>query len=206
MKNTPAVAVSPRSLSPLVLACLAATWLVWGSTYLVIRFALVGFAPFYLMATRFVIAGVLLMGWQLTRGAAWPTAREWRNASLVGTLMLAGGMGGTAYAEQTIASGLVVAVIAVIPIFLVVINLAFGVYPRRSELLAVMVGLAGVVMLTQGSGIHGSPAGLLAIVLGTSGWALGSVLSQRVFMLAPGATGFASELLCGGMALLVMSV
>jgi drug/metabolite transporter (DMT)-like permease len=205
MKNTPAVAVTPRSLSPLVLACLAATWLVWGSTYLVIRFALVGFAPFYLMATRFIVAGVLLMGWQLARGAAWPTAREWLNALVVGALMLGGGMGGTAYAEQTIASGLVVAVIAVMPILLVVINLAFGVYPRRSELIAVCVGLAGVVMLTQGAGIHGSPAGLLAIVLGTSGWALGSVLSQRKFTLASGATGFASELLCGGMALLVMS-
>jgi drug/metabolite transporter (DMT)-like permease len=205
MRNTPALTVTPHSLSPLVLACLAATWLVWGSTYLVIRFALVGFAPFYLMATRFVVAGVLLMGWQLTRGAAWPTAREWRNALIVGTLMLGGGMGGTAYAEQTIASGLVVAVIAVIPILLVVINLAFGVYPRRSELLAVCVGLAGVVMLTQGAGIHGSPAGLVAIVLGTCGWALGSVLSQRTLTLAPGATGFASELLCGGVALLGMS-
>jgi drug/metabolite transporter (DMT)-like permease len=205
MKNAPAVAVVPRSLSPLVLACLAATWLVWGSTYLAIRFALVGFAPFYLMATRFLIAGAFLMAWQLARGAAWPTVREWRNALLVGTLMLGGGMGGTAYAEQTIASGLVVAVIAVIPILLVVINLAFRVYPRRSELVAVCVGLAGVVMLTQGAGIHGSPAGLLAILLGTSGWALGSVLSQRKFTLAPGATGFASELLCGGAALLTMS-
>jgi drug/metabolite transporter (DMT)-like permease len=205
MKNTPAVAVVPRSLSPLVLACLAATWLVWGSTYLAIRFALVGFAPFYLMATRFLIAGTFLMAWQLARGAAWPTVREWRNALLVGTLMLGGGMGGTAYAEQTIASGLVVAVIAVIPILLVVINLAFKVYPRRSELVAVCVGLAGVVMLTQGAGIHGSPAGLLAVLLGTGGWALGSVLSQRKFTLAPGATGFASELLCGGAALLVMS-
>jgi drug/metabolite transporter (DMT)-like permease len=179
--------------------------LVWGSTYLVIRFALVGFAPFFLMATRFIVAGALLMGWQLGHGAALPTVREWRNALIVGTLMLGGGMGGTAYAEQTIASGLVVAVIAVMPILLVVINLAFGVYPRRSELVAVCVGLAGVVMLTQGSGIHGSPAGLVAIVLGTSGWALGSVLSQRVFRLAPGATGFASELLCGGVALLAMS-
>jgi drug/metabolite transporter (DMT)-like permease len=145
------------------------------------------------------------MGWQLTRGAAWPTPREWLNALLVGTLMLGGGMGGTAYAEQTIASGLVVAVIAVMPILLVVINLAFGVYPRRGELLAVCVGLAGVVMLTQGAGIHGSPAGLVAIVLGTCGWALGSILSQRRFTLAPGSAGFASELLCGGVALLAMS-
>jgi drug/metabolite transporter (DMT)-like permease len=172
---------------------------------LAIRFALVGFAPFYLMATRFIVAGSLLMGWQLMRGASRPAAREWLNALLVGTLMLGGGMGGTAYAEQTIASGLVVAVIAVMPILLVVINLAFGVYPRRGELLAVCVGLTGVIMLTQGAGIHGSPAGLLAIVLGTGGWALGSVLSQRKFTLAPGATGFASELLCGGAALLAMS-
>jgi len=205
MDSTPAMPVASRSLSPLVLACLAATWLVWGSTYLVIRFALVGFAAFFMMATRFIVAGAVLLLWQLARGAVLPTGREWRNAVLVGTLMLGGGMGGTAYAEQTIASGLVVAVIAVMPILLVVINLAFGVYPRRTELLAVCVGLAGVVMLTQGAGIHGSPAGLMAIVLGTGGWALGSVLSQRVFTLAPGATGFASELLGGGVALLAMS-
>jgi drug/metabolite transporter (DMT)-like permease len=205
MSSAPAVTVSRRSLSPLVIACLAATWLVWGSTYLVIRFALVGFAPFFLMATRFIVAGAMLFAWQWARGTVWPTAREWRNALLVGTLMLGGGMGGTAYAELTIASGLVVSVIAVIPILLVVINLAFGVYPRRSELVAVCVGLVGVVMLTRGAGIKGSPAGLIAVVLGTSGWALGSVLSQRTMTLAAGATGFASELLCGGLALLAMS-
>lgn len=192
-------------LSPLVIACLAATWLVWGATYLVIKFALVGFAPFFMMATRFLVAGALLMAWQLVRGATAPTAQEWGHALLIGTLMLGGGMGGTAYAEQTIASGLVVAVIAVMPILLVLINLGFGIYPRRGELLAVVVGFVGVLMLTQGAGIHGSPAGLLAIGLGTFGWALGSVLSQRTFRLAPGATGFASELLCGGAALLAMS-
>src|SRR6202166_488475 len=205
MSSTSGTIVSPQRLSPLILSCLAATWLIWGSTYLVIRFALVGFSPFFLMATRFICAGGILLAWQFARGATPPTVRECVNALLVGTLMLGGGMGGTAYAEQTIASGLVVAVIAVMPILLVVINLAFGVYPRRRELIAVCVGLAGVIMLTQGAGIHGSPAGLAAIVLGTCGWALGSVLSQRKFTLAPGATGFASELLCGGVALLAMS-
>jgi drug/metabolite transporter (DMT)-like permease len=53
---------SPRLFSPLILWCLAATWLIWGSTYLVIRFALVGFSPFFLMATRFICAGSLLCG------------------------------------------------------------------------------------------------------------------------------------------------
>jgi drug/metabolite transporter (DMT)-like permease len=96
MDSTDTMPATDRSLSPLVLACLAATWLVWGSTYLVIRFALVGFAPFFLMASRFIVAGALLMGWQVARGATQPTMREWRNALLVGTLMLGGGMGGTA--------------------------------------------------------------------------------------------------------------
>ncbi len=194
-----------HSLSPLVIGCLAATWLIWGSTYLAIRFALVGFAPYFLMATRFVCAGALLMAWQLARGAVLPNATEWRNALLIGTLMLGGGMGGVAYAEQTIASGLVVAFIAVIPLLLVLINAALGIRPRLTEVLAVTVGLAGVLMLTQGSGFRGSPAGLLAMALGTTAWAVGSVLSQRRFPLASGATGFASEMLCGGLVLLVMS-
>jgi len=197
--------VPPRRLSLLVLSCLAATWLIWGSTYLVIRFALVGFAPFYLMATRFLCAGALLMAWQLARGTKLPSLKQWRNALLVGTLMLGGGMGGTAYAEQTIASGLVVAFIAVLPLLLVVINLAFRIYPSRSELLAVLVGFAGVLMLTRGAGMHASPAGLLAVSLGSSGWALGTVLSRQTFALAPGATGFATEMLGGGLALLLIS-
>jgi drug/metabolite transporter (DMT)-like permease len=205
MNTTSTAPVSSRALSPLVVGCLAVTWLVWGSTYLVIRFALVGFTPYFLMATRFVVAGGLLLGWQLARGASMPTVREWRNAILVGALMLGGGMGGVAYAEQTIASGLVVAFIAVTPLLLVLINLAFGVYPRRSEVLAVVVGLGGVLMLTRGPGLHGSPAGLIAIMVGTTGWALGSVLAQRGFALAPGATGFATEMLGGGLVLFLIS-
>ena len=194
------------ALSPLIIACLAATWLIWGSTYLVIRYAIAGFAPYFMMATRFLAAGGLLLAWQLARGAPWPTPRQWRNALVVGTLMLGGGMGGVAYAEQTIASGIVVAFIAVMPLLLVAINATFGLYPRRSELLAVGVGFAGVLMLTQGASLSASPAGLLAIALGTSGWALGSVLSQRRLPLAPGATGFATEMLAGALALGVMSV
>ena len=188
-----------------MLGCLAATWLIWGSTYLVIRLVLADFAPFFLMATRFLAAGSVLLAWQIARGASLPGVREWRNAALVGTLMLGGGMGGVAYAEQTIASGIVVAFIAVMPILLIVVNLTFRVYPRRAEVVAVCVGLLGVLMLTQGPGLRASPPGLIAISLGTIGWALGSVWSQRGFPLAPGATGFASEMLCGGVALLAVS-
>ena len=81
-------------LPPLVLLCLAATWLVWGSTYLAIKFALLSFPPFYQMGTRFLAAGLLLMAWMRWRGAPWPGRTQWRNALVVGTLMLGFGMGG----------------------------------------------------------------------------------------------------------------
>jgi len=69
MDTTPGTRPTPRRLSPLIAGCLAATWLIWGSTYLAIRFALAGFPPYFLMAHSFVCAGALLMGWQMARGA-----------------------------------------------------------------------------------------------------------------------------------------
>jgi drug/metabolite transporter (DMT)-like permease len=194
-----------RALSGTVVACLAATWLVWGSTYLAIKFALLGFPPFFQMGTRFLTAGALLLAWMRLRGAPMPPAKEWRNALIVGALMLGGGMGGTAYSEQTVGSGLVVAFIAVVPMMIALVNLFFGIRPGRVELMGICVGLGGVLMLTQGQGFQASPAGLAAIALACATWSLGSVLSQFRLPLAAGATGFASEMLCGGAVLMAMS-
>jgi drug/metabolite transporter (DMT)-like permease len=199
-------APAPSSLSGLLLVCLAATWLVWGSTYLAIKYALLSFPPFFQMGTRFLFAGVLLMAWMRWRGAPWPNVRQWRNALVVGALMLGGGMGGSAYAEVSVGSGLVVAFIAVVPLMIAALNLAWGVKPGRLELAGIGVGLGGVLMLTQGAGFQASPVGLTAIALACVTWSIGSVLSQRSLPLAPGATGFASEMICGGVVLLVMSL
>jgi len=200
-----AAATPVGRLSPLILACLAATWLVWGSTYLAIKVALVSFPPFFQMGTRFVVAGAVLMAWMRWRGAAMPNRLQWRNALLVGTLMLAGGMGGTAHAEVSVGSGLVVAFIAVVPMMIALVNLAFGVRPGRWEAAGIVVGLCGVLMLTQGQGFQASPAGLVAITIACITWSVGSVLSQRRWHLAPGAMGFASEMLCGGAVLMLLS-
>ncbi len=206
MSTTLTAPSSPSTaLSPLITACLAATWLVWGSTYLAIKYALLSFPPFFQMGTRFLVAGVLLLVWMRWRGAALPNARQWRNAVLVGTLMLAGGMGGTAYAEQTVGSGLVVAFIAVVPLMIALVNLGFGVKPGRYEAAGIAVGLVGVLMLTQGAGFQASPAGLAAIAIACITWSVGSVLSQRSLPLAPGAMGFASEMICGGAVLMLLS-
>jgi len=198
---------APRTgaLAPLVLMCLAATWLVWGSTYLAIKFALVSFPPFFQMGTRFLVAGAALMAWMRWRGAPWPTRRQWLHALAIGTLMLGGGMGGTAYAELTVGSGLVVAFIAVVPLLIAALNLIWDVVPRRIEAAGIALGLVGVVLLTQGAGFGASPAGLAAIAIACLTWSLGSVLSQRRWPLAPGAIGFASEMICGGIVLLLIS-
>jgi drug/metabolite transporter (DMT)-like permease len=190
-------------LPPLLLwLCLAATWVVWGSTYLAIKYALISFPPFLQMGSRFLFAGVLLALWMRWRGAPWPSLAQWRNAFVVGALMLGGGMGGTANAEVSIGSGLVVAFIAVIPLLIALMNLIWGVKPSRLEAAGIALGLVGVLMLTQGSGFRSSPEGLIAICIACVCWSLGSVLSQRSLPLAPGAMGFASEMLCGGLVLM----
>jgi drug/metabolite transporter (DMT)-like permease len=142
------------------------------------------------------------MAWMRWRGAAWPTRLQWRNALVVGSLMLGGGMGGTAVAETSVGSGLVVAFIAVVPLMIAALNLIWGVKPGRLELAGIVVGLAGVLMLTQGAGFQASPAGLAAIAIACLTWSVGSVLSQRSLPLAPGAMGFASEMLAGGAVLM----
>jgi len=193
------------TLSPLILACLAATWLIWGSTYLAIKFALPAFPPFWQMGSRFLVAGAMLLAWTRWRRQPLPTALQWRNAALVGALMLGSGMGCTAYAEQYVASGLVVAFIAVVPATIALINRCFGIRPSRLELLGISVGFIGVLLLVRGEGFSGAPAGLIAISIACVSWSLGSVLSQRKFPLAPGAVGFASEMLAGGALLVIAS-
>ena len=199
LKNAP-------GLSPLLLLCLAATWLVWGSTYLAIKIALISLPPFFQMGSRFLVAGVLLAGWMRWRGAPWPSRRQWLHALVIGGLMLGGGMGGTATAEQTVGSGLVVAFIAVMPLMIAGLNLLWGEKPTRLESAGIALGLVGVLLLTQGQGFGASPAGLVAISVACASWAVGSVLSQRSLPLAPGAMGFASEMLAGGLLLMGLSL
>lgn len=205
MNTTTLPIKTAAGLAPKLMLCLAATWLVWGSTYLAIKVALVSLPPFFQMGSRFLVAGALLAGWMRWRGVAWPSRRQWLHALVIGGLMLGGGMGGTATAEQTVGSGLVVAFIAVMPLMIAGLNLLWGEKPTRLESLGIAFGLVGVLLLTQGQGFGASPAGLVAISVACASWAVGSVLSQRSLPLAPGPMGFASEMLAGGAVLMGLS-
>ena len=200
-----------KPLPALVLASLAATWLIWGSTYLAIKWALVSLPPFFQMGTRFVAAGVLLGLLARWRGARWPNRGEWFGATVLGALMLGGGYGATAVAQVSVSSGLVVAFIAVVPALVAVAQWPYGVRPSVLEAAGVVLGLAGVVMLTQGQGFAGSTSGLVAMVVACVTWSLGSVWALhglpggRPLRLAPRAAGSASLMLAGGALLLLAS-
>jgi drug/metabolite transporter (DMT)-like permease len=194
------------TLSPRIAACLAATWFIWGSTYLAIKFALLSFPPFLQNGARFLLAGSLLLLWARWRGQAMPTLIQWRNALVVGSLMLAANVGGVAYAEQWLASGLVVAFIAIVPALITIASLPFGIRPTRMEVIGIGLGFFGVLLLVQGEAFTSSPIGVLAIVAAAVGWSSGSVLSQHVLRLAPASAGFASAMLCAGGVLTTLSI
>lgn len=197
---------SPSS-APLLIPALLACYFVWGSTYLAIRFALQGIPPFFQMASRFLIAGGLLLGWVLWRDgvAGLPTKRQWLHALIIGGLMLGGGMGMIAQAEVHIGSGLIATFIAVIPMMVSMWGLLFGKRPKRLEWAGMALGMVGAVLLARGGGFAAEPKGVVYIAIATLCWSLGSVLSTSKFPLANGAAGFASEMLCGGIVLAIMA-
>jgi drug/metabolite transporter (DMT)-like permease len=200
----------PR-LPPLIVACLAATWLIWGSTYLAIKWALVSLPPLFQMGTRFVAAALLLGAWARWRGMPWPSRDEWLNAFILGLLMLGGGYGATALAQTSVSSGLVVAFIAVVPALVALGQWPYGVRPSGRESAGIALGLVGVLMLTRGQGFSASLQGLLAISVACVTWCAGSIWALhglpggRKLTLAPGAAGYASQMLVGGALLLTAS-
>jgi drug/metabolite transporter (DMT)-like permease len=193
---------APRWLIPALLAC----YLVWGSTYLAIRFALVSFPPYFQMGSRFIVAGTLLMLWMRWRGAAWPTLIEWRNGAVVGTLMQAAAMGWLASAQQYIGSGLIATFIAIVPMVVCAFGLLAGKRPTGLELAGMLLGALGVLLLVRGASFSASPVGIVLIIGSVIAWSMGSVLQTTRLPLAPGPVGFASEMLCGGVVLMVISL
>lgn len=195
-----------------VLAALLCCYFVWGSTYLAIRVALQSFPPFFQMGSRFLVAGTVLALWTAWRGrhrgpAAWlPTALQWRNALVVGALMLGGGMGLIATASQGVGSGLIATCVASVPLMVTGWGLLWGRRPGRWELAGVCLGALGVVLLMRGESFSASPGSMACALVSTACWSLGSVLPTTRFPLAPGAAGFSSEMLCGGVVLMAVSL
>jgi drug/metabolite transporter (DMT)-like permease len=188
----------------LVGACLLAVYIIWGTTYFAIKVAIEGVAPFFLVGTRFVAAGVLLLGWQALRGAPLPTPRQWRGATVVGFLLLVVGNGAVSVAEHWVSSGATVALISIMPLATALWCGAFGDWPRRVEWVAIALGGAGTAVMLLGRDLDGNVIGTLLILLGTTSWSLGTVLSRRLDI-PHGPSGFGAEMLTAGLMGLVIS-
>jgi drug/metabolite transporter (DMT)-like permease len=182
----------------LVGACLATVYIVWGTTYFAIKVAIAEIAPFFLVGTRFVAAGVLLLGWQALRGGPMPTARQWGGAALVGFLLLVVGNGGVSVAERWVSSGATVALISIVPLATALWSGTFGEWPRRAEWIAIALGGVGAAVMLMGRDLQGSTLGTLLILFSIASWSLGTVLSRRLDI-PHGPTGFGAEMLTAGL-------
>lgn len=197
----------PSSTAPpasRVALALAALYVIWGSTYLAIRFALEGgFPPFLLGGVRFLIAGGLMYALLRWRGVPAPTRIQWRNASVMGVLLLLFGNGMVNLAEQTVSSGMTAVAVASAPLWMGVFAAMRGDRPSGMEWLGLGIGFAGVLWLNAGSSLSASPVGLVALLVASIAWSYGSIWSRGRDLPSPFMAA-AAQMLCGGLAMCVL--
>jgi drug/metabolite transporter (DMT)-like permease len=212
--TTPPVATGSAGVSrtpggtSLVLA-FAAIYLIWGSTYLAIRFAVETIPPFLMLGIRFVTAGVIMYGWLRLRGARRPAGREWAGAAAVGGLLLLGGTGAVGWSEQWIPSGLAALIVAIVPVWMVLLDWLRpgGRRPGRAVVAGLLLGLLGVAILVGPVNLSGGGRtqflASAAVVLGTISWATGSVFGRHFPL--PGSSWMtaALQMVMGGLLLVL---
>jgi len=198
-----ALAVAPPPIADRRLVTglsLAAVYVIWGSTYLVMRVAIASLPPMLMGAVRFSIAGSLLLGWSWLRGAALPTPRQWLAALPIGVLLFVGGNGLVAVAETEVSSGVAAVVCATMPLWMAVFSTLAGERPSRREWAGVVLGLIGVAILASGPEMSAAPVAAAVLCGAPLAWALGSLLARRL-PVAPGLMAAATQQLAGGAAL-----
>jgi drug/metabolite transporter (DMT)-like permease len=188
----------------LVFVSLVTLYFVWGGTFLGMRFALESFPPFMMAGLRFMLAGGMLYAMLWNRGEAHPTLKQWGASAIVGTLLLAVGNAGVAYAEQWVATGAAALTIATVPLWALVFSALWGDGPHPREWLGIGLGIAGVAVLNMGSSMQASALGATVLLVAAAGWAFGSVWSKRLPM-PQGAMSSAAQMLAASMVLMVVS-
>jgi drug/metabolite transporter (DMT)-like permease len=189
---------------------LLAIYIVWGSTYLAIRFAVETIPPFLMAGTRFLVSGLILYVWRRAAGDPAPTPRQWRSAIVVGLLLLLGGNGMVSWAEQRVPSGIAALVVASIPLWVTLIDALRprGIKPDWKIALGLLIGFGGIVLLVTETESFGSPvqmslAGVGGLLLAAFLWSLGSIYGRDADMPASSLLGTGMEMLAGSVGLFV---
>jgi drug/metabolite transporter (DMT)-like permease len=188
-----------------VIIALLAVYIFWSSTYLAIRIALTDFPPFFMMGMRFLSAGTGLYIFLKIKGVRTPDRSQWLNATLIGGLLLLGGGGGVAFAEQWIGSGLAALLIATVPLWTVIFSAIWAHRPSRIEWAGLILGLAGVAVLNLEADLKANPLGAIVLMISAVSWSFGSVWSRRI-SLPSGLMASAAEMITGGVLVLAASL
>jgi drug/metabolite transporter (DMT)-like permease len=165
-----------------LLSAYAAIYLIWGSTYLVIRFAIETIPPFLMSGSRYFVAGALLIAWTWAKGCPIPTFKQWRDGSIAGTLMLFMGTSAITWAEQWVPSSIAALLAAMVPVWLIIFSWV-QTRPTWRVFTGLIVGFTGVgLLVANGRGYANEPldvVGVAVTVGATLCWALGSLFSRR---------------------------
>lgn len=199
---------APRHASTLAIAlALASVYVIWGSTYIGIRFALEGgWSPLLAVSGgRMLIAGGLLYAVLRLRGVAGPTRAQWPTLLVLGALMMLMGNGLVVLAERTVSSGLAAIAVASMPLWMGLFGAMVGRHPTRGEWVGIAIGFLGVLWLNAGSSISASPSGLVMLLIAPIAWAFGSVWSRGRDLPSPFMSA-AAQMLAGGVMLVAVGL
>lgn len=197
-----------KSFDLRVVLAFLAIYILWGTTFLAIRIAVAEVPPLFAAGTRMFIAGTVLFGWMLAKGTPWPNPRQWRSLALMGSLMFVLDYGLLFWAEKYVPSGIAAVLSATVPLMTIVFEIfIFRLQPFRWRLVsAVLLGFSGVGVLMLPNA-HQSLAVMpcLAILVGTAGWCLGTVLSRKLTLPESRPMTSGGAMMIGGAVLLLLS-
>jgi drug/metabolite transporter (DMT)-like permease len=200
-----------------MIAAFAAVYLLWGSTYLAIKYAIETIPPLLMAGSRFVFAGAVLLIWsRFTGDYEKPKAVHWRTSLVVGTLLLLGGNGGVVFAEHHISSSLAALLVATEPFWVVLLSWLWlkGSRPNLRVVSGLVLGFFGVWLLIRGQGItaaseHESTMqlfGMLAVMAAALSWATGSIYGLRAPVPKSSLQTAGMQMFSGGIVLLIVSL
>jgi drug/metabolite transporter (DMT)-like permease len=192
---------------------LIALYIVWGSTYFGIKVAIETIPPFFHAGVRFLISGLILAIWQRATGQSMPTRKQWATTAIIGTLLLLGGNGLVAWAEQFIPSGIAALIIASVPMFLVIGEAIRpnGVKPNWQGIVGLLIGFAGIFILIGPSEISGSATklnsfGVTALLSACLFWTIGSMYSKSADLPRSSLMNTGAQMLMGSISLFIVSL
>jgi drug/metabolite transporter (DMT)-like permease len=199
---------TPKQSYPFsVWLALASVYLIWGSTYLAIRFAVDSIPPYFMAGTRFLISGFLLYSCVRLFGAARPTPVHWRSTALIGFMLITLANGAVSWAEQKVPSGIACLLVATVPLWMVLLNWLWKKNERPGALLSagLALGFFGTVWLAVFSGGVSFSSGaaqpwrVMALVGSSVIWAIGSLTARSLSLPKSGLLSAAMEMIWGGL-------